>query len=82
MIIASLFSDLAIPVPAFLLGALFALLFAVWLVFSLIVRYHWNKYGHSRLEVMQMNFVYFVGSGILVATTLVFLILYSLSSPS
>ncbi len=77
MIIASLFSGIHIPIPPILLFALLVLLFVAWVIFTLIVRYHWQKYGYSKLVHLKMNYLYFGGSGILFAALLLSSILYS-----
>lgn len=79
MIIASLFSGMRIPIPPVLLFALLVLLFVAWIIFTLIIRYHWKKYGYSKLVHLKMNFVYFAGSGVLLLGMLLFAILYSIN---
>lgn len=67
-----------IPVTPTLLCALLALMFALWIVYSIILRYHWKNYGSNQLEIIKMNVIYFVGSGILIAGMVLFAFLYSL----
>lgn len=67
-----------IPVTPSLLFALFALLVATWLICTIIFRYHWKNYTVSWLEVVSMNLIYFIGSGILLAGMGLFALLYSL----
>lgn len=67
-----------IPITPLLLFSLGALLFVVWAIFTIIARYHWKNYGANKLEVMKMTFIYFIGSAILLALTLVFAITYAI----
>ena len=74
-------SGFQIPVTAILLFSLLALIIAGWLVFTLIIRYHWKNYGTGGVEILTMNFVYFVGSLVLGGFMTVSAIAYSLSTP-
>jgi hypothetical protein len=69
-----------VPLTPFFLFILFTLLMGAWGVFSWIVRYHWKSYGTSKLDVMTMSLVYFVGSGILLAGMALFASLYNFSA--
>lgn len=69
-----------IPLTPFLIFLLLTLLMVAWGIFTWIVRYHWKSYGTSKLEVMSMSFVYFVGSGILLAGMALFAFLYNFSA--
>jgi hypothetical protein len=60
-------SGFQIPVTPLLIYALFALLIAVWGIFSWIIHYHWKHYGTSRATTFTMSFVYIVGSAILLS---------------
>ena len=72
--------NLHIPVAPFLVFVLLTLLLLTWVIFTLVVRYHWKNYGTSQLEVMSMSFIYFVGSLILLAATAIFAFLYYVSA--
>jgi hypothetical protein len=50
-----------------------------WIIFSLILRYHWDKYATSRIDVLRMNMIYFGGSIVLILIMVIFLISYALS---
>ena len=67
-----------IPVTPLLLFSLGGLLFAVWAIFSIIAHYHWKNYGASKIEVVKMTLIYFVGSAILIALIAVFAFAYAL----
>ncbi len=60
--------------------SLFALLIAIWLVFTLIIRYHWKNYGTGGVEIFTMNFFYLVGSCIGIALMLGSALLYLTST--
>lgn len=81
MTLSSTFSETGflITITPLLLASLLLLLLAVWIVFTLIVRYHWKNYGARGAEALTMNFIYFSGSAILIAFTVVSVILYSTS---
>ena len=66
-----------IPVTPQLIFSIAALLIAVWLIFSTILRYHWINYGTGGVQVFTMNFFYLVGSftlgGLMVISALLYL---------
>jgi hypothetical protein len=64
------------------LSILAILVFLLWGVFSLILRYHWSRYASSKLHILQMNLIYYGGSTVLFALAFLFLILYTFSSSS
>jgi hypothetical protein len=68
--------NLHIPITPLLIFALLMLLLAGWGVFTVIIRYHWKNYGTGKLEVFTMNFLYLVGSGILIALLTISALLY------
>ncbi len=69
-----------VPLTPFFLFVLFALLLGAWAIFSWIVRYHWKAYGTSKLDVISMSLIYFIGSGVLLAGMTLFVFLYSMST--
>lgn len=75
-------SGFHIPITPQLLFSVLSLLLAGWLVFTLIIRYHWKNYGTGGASIFAMNFFYFIGSGILLAVLLFSLLLYVASSPT
>lgn len=70
-------TGLHVTITPLLLITLLSLLLAVWLVFTIIVRYHWKNYGTKGFEILRMNLLYLIGSGILIAFTILSLLLYS-----
>ena len=73
-------SGIHIPITAQLLFSLLAILLAGWLVFTLIIRYHWKNYSTGGVELFTMNFFYLLGSGVLIAGLLITGLLYVSSS--
>jgi hypothetical protein len=73
-------SGFSLTLTPVVLGVIFLLVFAVWLTFTFIVRYHWNNYGTGATEIFRMNFLYLTGSGTLITLLIVSLIGYSLTS--
>lgn len=71
-------NQLSIPITPLLLFSLGALLFAVWAIFSIIAHYHWKSYGTSKIEVIKITLIYFVGSAILLAIIGVFAFTYTI----
>lgn len=71
-------SGLLLPVTPSLIIAIGALILAGWLIFSLIIRYHWKNYGTSGIEIFSMNFFYIIGSlvigGLMVISGLLYII--------
>lgn len=65
-----------------LLFSILALLVSIWLVFTIILRYHWRNYGTGGAEVFTMNFTYFIGSFSLIGLMVGSVLLYLLSSYS
>lgn len=72
--------NFSIPVTPALLFSLFTLLIAVWLVFTVILRYHWKKYSVNKLTLLEMNLVYLVGSAVLLVLIGISALLYALPS--
>lgn len=68
--------NIHIPITPLLLFSCGALLFAVWAIFSIIAHYHWRSYGTSKIEIIKMTLIYFVGSAILLALIGVFAFMY------
>lgn len=65
-----------IPITPLLLFFFGVLLFAIWAIFSVIAHYHWKNYSTSKIEVIKMTLIYFVGSAILLALIGVFAFMY------
>jgi hypothetical protein len=74
------FSEFVIPVSPGTLGVALIALFLFWLVFSLILRYHWKKYAASNVHVLQMTLWYFGGSVVLWACVLACYLMYVVMS--
>jgi len=68
-----------ITITPTILVSLLSLILAAWIIFTIIVRYHWKNYGTGGVEILTMNFIYFSGSAILIAFTIVSVLLYSTS---
>jgi hypothetical protein len=62
------------------LSLVFIILLVAWAIYSLILRYHWQKYSSTPLDALRMNMIYFGGSALLFGLMAVFLLLFSLSS--
>ena len=73
-------TGLQISVSPLLIFSLLSLLLAVWLIFTIIIRYHWKNYGTKGVEILTMNFVYLSGSAVLIAFTIISALLYSTSA--
>ena len=73
-------SGIHITIGPVLVFSIFAMLLAVWLVFTLIIRYHWKNYGTGGVEIFTMNFIYIVGSVICIALMLISAAIYLTSS--
>ena len=71
---------LHIPLSGNFLTGVFLLMFIVWLIHMVIVRYHWKNYGNDKLLVVKMNLYYFMGSAILFGALALSLIAYSSSA--
>ncbi len=70
----------SVPLSPHFLGITLALLFVVWLLYSLILYYHLNKYSPEKLGVLKMTFIYFGGSLFLFVVLLVSYVMYLSSS--
>lgn len=75
-----LFLNLNIPVSPLLLYVLYVVFILSWMVFTLVLRYHWKKYSVSNLDLLKMNLVYFIGSGVIIVLMGAAAFLYSLPS--
>ncbi len=73
-------SGMQITIPPIFIMIVLALLLAVWLVFTLIIRYHWKNYGTGGASIFKMNFFYLTGSAIFIIVLLLFGLLYIASS--
>lgn len=69
-----------IPVTPTLVFASLAALIATWAIFTLIIRYHWKRYGTSRIQTFAMSFFYLAGSMVLLGGTTLAAIIYYVSS--
>lgn len=78
----ALFSKMSIHIPlsAFALFVILAILVAVWAIFTLIIRYHWKNFGTSELDFVGMNVIYLTGSVILVLGMAISAFLFSFSA--
>ena len=72
--------NLHIPISPLFIGALLLLLLALFIVYTVIIRYHWKSYGVNELEVAQMTITYMTGSITIVAITMIFALLYMFST--
>lgn len=63
----------------FIFGIIFFLLVA-WIVFTVIVRYHWKNYGSGDIEILRMNLIYLIGSGAIFTFMIASAFLYFASS--
>lgn len=72
--------NLNIPVSPMLLYILFAVFILLWIVFTFILVYHWKKYSVSNLDLLKMNLVYFIGSGVIIVLMGASAFLYSIPS--
>lgn len=69
-----------IPVNSQLVIFALFLVLAIWLVFTIIIRYHWKSYGTNGVEVFTMNFMYLIGSAVIGGLMIILAILYISSS--
>ncbi len=75
-------SGFHIPIPPIVLGGVFVLFFVLWVIYSIILTYHWKKYGTGALEVFTTTMLYMVGSAIILGLMAILLFLYATSTPS
>ena len=80
LLLASAAEHFRIPLPPLVFFILFALLFAGWLIYTIVLRYHWKKYAHSKLDIMHMDIIYFIGSGALLVAMAISALFYSLTA--
>ncbi len=80
LLFSSLVEQFQIPLPPFLLFFFLIFLFVAWGIYSFVLRYHWKKYATSKLDVMQMDIIYFIGSGVLLVAMAIAALLYSMTS--
>ena len=71
---------LHVPLSGNFLTGVFLLMFIVWLIHMIVIRYHWKNYGNDKLLVVKMNIYYFTGSAILFGALALSLIAYSSSA--
>ena len=69
--------DLGIPISPVSMVLIFLVLFTVWVIHAVVLRYHWGHYGNGDLLLLKINLVYFAGSAILFAMMAIFILLYS-----
>ncbi len=77
---ASMLSAISIHFSPGVLTVFFILFFLIWIVFTMIVRYHWSKYGASKLEVFKMNIIFFAGSIAIFGALGIAMLLYYMSA--
>lgn len=80
MIPSPSFLNFSIPVSPLLLYVCYVIFIISWLVYTLILRYHWKKYSVNNVELLQMNLIYFIGSGMIIVLMGASAFLYSLPS--
>jgi len=68
--------EIQLVVTPQLLFSVLALLLAIWLVFTLVIRYHWKNYSTGGAALFTMNFFYLAGSVVFIGLLLFFLLLY------
>ncbi len=64
---------------AFIFGIIFFLLIA-WIIFTIVVRYHWKNYSSGGVEILRMNMIYLIGSAAIFTFMVVSAFLYFASS--
>jgi hypothetical protein len=69
-----------IPLTPIVLFVLLAILVILWVIFTLIIRYHWKNFGTSELDFIGMNLFYLVGSGVLILGMVFSAFLFSFSA--
>lgn len=62
-----------ITFSAHALWLIWGLMFAVWIVMSAILMYHWNSYSTEDPKVRRMKIIYFVGALLLFASATTFI---------
>lgn len=73
-------SDLQIPITAVLVMSIVLILLLVWAIFTIIIRYHWKNYGTGGVEIFTMNFLYLLGSIVLIVLMIGSALLYFFSA--
>lgn len=51
-----------------------------WMIFTVVIRYHWKNYGSGDIEILRMNVMYLVGSGVIFTLMIASAFLYFASS--
>lgn len=69
--------NIIVSISPIVLAMLATPLLLLWLVYSVILRYHWGKYASGQLDVLKMNMIYFGGSAFLIVGMMVCLISYA-----
>lgn len=72
--------NIQIAVSPFFLFAVGALIIAGWLVFTVIIRYHWKNYGTGGVQLFAMNFLYISGSAAIAGLMILSAVLYLISA--
>ncbi|OGZ05907.1 MAG: hypothetical protein A2845_03850 [Candidatus Lloydbacteria bacterium RIFCSPHIGHO2_01_FULL_49_22] len=72
--------NIQIAVSPFFLFVVGALVIAGWLVFTVIIRYHWKNYGTGGMQLFAMNFLYISGSAALAGLMILSAVLYLISA--
>ncbi|HEY4488931.1 MAG TPA: hypothetical protein VJA87_00380 [Candidatus Paceibacterota bacterium] len=58
-------SGFSLPNVSTILPAVFAIVFCIWLMYTLVVAYHWFRYGHRSLLAVPVLALHIVVSGTL-----------------
>jgi|GEM_PF-1163439 len=58
-------SGFSLPDAATVLPAIFAIVFFIWVAYTLVVAYHWFRYGHRSLLAVPLLALHIVVSGTL-----------------
>lgn len=72
--------NIQIVLSPFFLFAVGALIIAGWLVFTVIIRYHWKNFGTGGVQLFAMNFFYIAGSAALAGLMILSAVLYLISA--
>ena len=62
------FGTIPSPILALLLWAVLGLVVLIGVIVSLILFYHWVRYGHTMLMISTGGLIYFIGAGILLVS--------------
>lgn len=68
---------ITISITSLLVWVIYLLIVALWCIFTMIIRYHWKNYGSGKIAILTMNFVYLLGSALLLGIMTIFAILFT-----